>query len=54
MIEGPPEFTAALWAMKYTRSQIDKVLRSWENLAKTTEDVFTKYPGFEGENYEYR
>jgi hypothetical protein len=24
MIEGPPEFTAALWAMKYARGQIDK------------------------------
>jgi predicted transposase YdaD len=46
-LTGPPEMTAALWALKYARSEIEKALAALERLAKTAGDVFIKNPGFD-------
>ncbi|NNM66710.1 MAG: Rpn family recombination-promoting nuclease/putative transposase [Spirochaetales bacterium] len=43
---GPPEQQAALWAMKYARTQVDLALRAWDRLAKTAGRVLLENPAF--------
>jgi predicted transposase/invertase (TIGR01784 family) len=45
-IKGPPEQEAALWAMKYARTQTDLALRALDRLVETVGDALLKTPGF--------
>jgi hypothetical protein len=45
-IKGPPEQEAALWAMKYARTQTDLALRAIDRLVDTVGEALLKAPGF--------
>ena len=45
-LEGPPELEAALWAMKYARTQVDLALKAFDRLAASLGKVFIQNPSF--------
>jgi len=45
-LRGPPEMEAALWALKYSRTQIDMALRAFNRLAETMGRIFVDQPAF--------
>ena len=45
-LQGPPQFEAALWAMKYARTQVRLVLKALNRLAGTLGSVMRDNPAF--------
>ena len=45
-LQGPPQFEAALWAMKYARTQVKLVLKALNRLARTLGSVMRDNPAF--------
>jgi predicted transposase YdaD len=45
-LDGPPEVSAGLWALKYARTQLDRALEALNRLTETYGEVFARNPAF--------